>query len=87
MKNITPLLLGIFVCASFGAAVRKTDLITVKPAYPKYTIVKDFGYEYSSENVANYIRAKIKEGYIMKSVEGSNRSTTASTWIVIMEKY
>lgn len=63
------------------------SVMTVKPAKPKLTLVKSFWSENNSEQVAEYIKNKIKNGYILKSIEGANDGKYHSTWIVVMEKY
>ena len=63
------------------------SIMTVKPLKPKLTLVKSFLLESDSEQVAEYIKNQIKNGYILKSVEGANDGRYYSTWIVIMEKY
>jgi len=74
-------LLGIFVAISFAAT--STNLLTVRPASPKYTVV--FNISEGSESAVSKIRVWIKKGYIVKSVSGT--SSSGYTWIVVMEKY
>lgn len=81
MKNhIISFLLGVATLLCIGAGLATTDIITVKPATPKSTVVKVI---YSSTNVPDFIIPYAKKGYIVKSCTSSG---TAS-WIVILEKY
>lgn len=63
------------------------SVITVKPATPKVTITKAFKSYYNvQDEVAEYIRANAKNGYILKAVscfeeDGKQRA------VVHMEKY
>ena len=66
---------------------QQQTVITVKPALPKYTIIKSFRQYYDIQNdVEAFIRANVKQGYILKSVsmaedDGRQRA------VVVMEKY
>jgi len=86
MKNqILTFLLGIFITVSLASTT--SNLLTVKPASPKYIIVQPFPREDNSVVVSKFINKKIKEGWLLKEVEGANYSEGFSTWIVVMEKY
>ena len=85
MKNITNIILGILLVALISATT--ANIMTVKPAKPRYTQIKYFTNEYDAENVAYYIETKIERGWILKEVEAANYSQSRSTWIVVMEKY
>jgi hypothetical protein len=85
MKNITNIILGFLMVVLISATT--VNIMTVKPAKPRYTQVKCFTLEYNAENVANYIETKINRGWILKDVEAANDSQSSSTWIVVVEKY
>jgi hypothetical protein len=85
MKNITNIILGVLLVVLISATT--ANIMTIKPAKPRYTQIKYFYKEYDAENVSIYIKSKIKKGWILKEVEGANDTQTYSTWIVIMEKY
>ena len=84
MKNF---LLGVFTFCLLSFSAISTDIMTIKPATPKHILVKSFPNEYSSQNVADFIKTNCIQGWILKSVEGANYGQTPSTWIVVMEKY
>lgn len=78
MKNtILSFLLGIFVAISFAATT--TNLLTVKPAQPKATVVVS-GWATSELN-AN-MKPYIQKGYIVK-----NMSAGDGARCVVLEKY
>lgn len=82
MKNF---ILGcLFILLTAAGTV---SIMTVKPAKPKSVLIKSFTYQGDSDNVAEYVRQKIRSGYILKSVDGANDGQYNSTWIVVMEKY
>jgi hypothetical protein len=85
MKNITNIILGFLMVVLISATT--VNIMTVKPAKPRYTQVKYFTDEYDAENVADYISYKISNGWILKEVEAANDSQSRSTWIVVVEKY
>jgi|GEM_PF-6713387 len=84
-KNILPFLLGVLVVMTL--AFNSQELLTVKPATPKSVLVKPFVLQQDSEEVAEYVKSKIKLGYIVKTVGASNDGELRSTWVVVMEKY
>jgi hypothetical protein len=84
-NNIAFFLLGIFLIILTSATT--VSVMTVKSATPKYFIVESFKAETNSGNVALFINDKMRQGWILKSVEGANWSTNQSTWIVVLEKY
>ena len=85
MKNTIYFMLGIALVILTSATT--VSVMTVKPEKPKLTLIKSFWLESDSEQVAKYIKNQVKNGYILKSVEGANDGQSYSTWIVIMEKY
>lgn len=70
-----------------SGTTQQQSVITVKPATPKYTIVKAFRNYYNvQDDVAAYILENVRKGYITKSVscfeeDGIQRA------VVVMEKY
>jgi hypothetical protein len=85
MKNITNIILGLLLVVLISATT--ANIMTVKPAKPRYTQVKYFIDQYDAENAAYYIEQKINNGWILKEFEGANDGKYSSTWIVVMEKY
>lgn len=85
MKNVLYFLLGIFLITLTSAAT--VSVMTVKPAKPKTFIVKNFKYEYNADEVEIYIKARLKEGWILKEAEAANSGGHDACWIVVMEKY
>lgn len=85
MKNVFYFVLGIALVITTSATT--VSVMTVKNAPPKLFIVKSFGFESDSENVAIYIKDQMKKGWILKEFEGANDGEYHSTWVVIMEKY
>lgn len=75
-KEIIPFLLGIFVTLSIAAGATMGNLITIKPAIPKYTVV------YSGPNGRNFILNKAKEGYVVDKL-----STIYEWQFIVMVKY
>lgn len=87
-KQLLFFLLGGFAFLCIGAGVAtSTNILTVKPATPKSTIVKLFNSEGDGKNVSEFITLKVKEGWIVKSVSSGVWSQYRQTWIVVMEKY
>lgn len=86
-KNISIFLLGIFASICIGAGISNSELLIVKPATPKSTVVKQFRSMFFLENeVSDFIRSKVKEGYILKS----SMIWDDEDWskgVVVMEKY
>ncbi len=80
MKNILYFLLGIFlvVLTSASTAVVTANVMTIKPATPKATIIF---YEYNPNLVPGRARPYLKQGYVLKSVYGDRFK------IVVLEKY
>lgn len=68
-------IIGFIVVISFAAAFPK-----------KQYLVKSFSNCSNSQEVSDYIRDRISEGWSYKDCEGANCSETRSTWILIMEK-
>ena len=85
MKSVTNIILGVLLIVLISATT--ANIMTVKPAKPRYTQIKYFTNEYNAENVAYYIETKIERGWILKECEAANDSQSRSTWIVVMEKY
>ena len=85
MKNIFYILLGVSLIVLTSATT--VSVMTVKPAHPKFFMVKSFTYETNSGAVARYINEQMKKGWILKEVEGANDGEFASAWVVVMEKY
>jgi len=84
MKKLTLILLALFL---FSFSVNQTIQI-IQPAKPKEVIVKVFLTKYKVHGeVASFCKRKIKEGYILKSMSGTNDSSYISSWIVVLEKY
>lgn len=82
MKNqILAFSLGIFVMLSIAAGSVATDLITIKPATPKLFYVYIGSDEYT---VADRIREKMKDGYVVDKITYSNYQAKT---ILIMVKY
>jgi hypothetical protein len=85
MKQAFYFILGIALVVLTSATT--ISVMTVKPATPKYFIVKSFDMESYSENQQEeYIREMMKKGWILKSqsLAGTQYSTHG---IVVMEKY
>jgi len=85
MKNrniILAFLLGIFVTVSIAATT--TDLMTVKPATPKQTVVLSIHPEIVPEATKGFL----KKGYVISKVSctGTNYYS-ALLCIVVLEKY
>jgi hypothetical protein len=85
MKKAFYFILGVSLIILTSATT--VSVMTVKPETPKQFIIKSFIYEADSEDVAKYIKVQMKQGWILKSVEGANYSRDYSCWIVVMEKY
>ena len=79
MKNILSFLLGVALLVLLSATIQTSNLLTVKPALPKHV---DSGWFSSERSVDNYIKAKVKQGYIVKTMTMSQYSC-----YVVMEKY
>lgn len=85
MKNLMYFISGIIFVFLISATT--VSVITVKPQTPKHYLTKSFVMEYDSENVRDYVKLQIKNGWILKEIEGANNGQYRSTWIVVMEKY
>jgi hypothetical protein len=84
MKNVFYVLLGIaLVILTSATTVR---VITVKPATPKYFVVKEFTDADIGDVQAEYIKKMIKKGWILKSQSLAGKQYTIYG-IVVMEKY
>jgi hypothetical protein len=82
MKNqILPFLLGVFVMISIAAGSIATNLVTIKPATPKLFYVCVLRGE---ETIAQRIRAKMKEGYVVDKMMYSHYEAQT---ILVMVKY
>jgi len=86
MKNqIVSFLLGGLIFLSIAAST--ANFMVVQPAKPVVTEVKAFRTFVGMENdIKTYIDAKVKQGYIVKSVAIMD-DETFSKGIVVMEKY
>lgn len=84
MKNVFYFMLGIALVILTSATT--VSVMTVKPATPKYFIVKSF-YEYhSSERQADFIIKMSKKGWVLKS-QSLAVNLNVLHGIVVMEKY
>ena len=77
MKNITYIFL--FVIGMILTSATTATIMTVKPALPKHV---DSGWFSSERSVDKYLKAKVKQGYIVKTMTMSQYSC-----YVVMEKY
>ena len=77
MKNAIYLIL--FVIGMILTSATTATIMTVKPALPKHV---DSGWFSSERGVDEYIKAKVKQGYIVKTMTMSQYSC-----YVVMEKY
>jgi hypothetical protein len=85
MKKAFYFLLGISLIILTSAGT--VSVMTVIPAQPKFFIVKTFVYKQDSEEIGIFIKEQMRKGWILKEVEGANDEQSASTWLVVMEKY
>ena len=84
MKNVFYFMLGIALIVLTSATT--VSVMTVKPATPKYFIVKNF-YEYNNtEKQADFIRSMSVKGWILKS-QSLAVNQHIIHGIVVMEKY
>ena len=85
MKNLFYFIAGVFFVTLISAGT--VSVITVKPQTPKSTIVKPiramFGIE---EEIANYVKAMVKQGYVVKSIAIIDDENW-SKGVIVMEKY
>lgn len=86
MKNkIIPFLLGGLVFITIAATAPNFEIM--QPARPTVTLVESFRSVYGLEKeMKTFIDAKVKQGYIVKSVSMMD-DETFSKGIVVMEKY
>lgn len=85
MKNLFYFIAGVLFITLISATT--VSIMTVKPATPKATIVKDFRAVYGLEQeMRTFILSKVKEGYIVKSVSMMD-DETFSKGIIVLEKY
>ena len=77
MKNITYIFL--FVIGMILTSATTATIMTVKPALPKHV---DSGWFSSERSVDEFIKAKVKQGYIVKTMTMSQYSC-----YVVVEKY
>ena len=85
MKNLFYFIAGVIFITLISATT--VSVMTVKPQTPKLFIVQNFNFEDNSEPVSRFIQKKLKEGWILKQVSGSNDGKYRSCWIVVLEKY
>lgn len=77
--------IGAILISSSTSATQ--NVITVKPAIPKYTCTKTFYREYDiQDDVEAYIRDNVKKGYVVKTVSMTEYKQRQIA-IVVMEKY
>jgi len=62
------------------------NLITVKPANPKYIVVKSFYEDSGPSEQANFIRDMMSKGWILRSQSLAGKQYSLHG-IVVMEKY
>jgi hypothetical protein len=84
MKNIFYFVLGISLVILTSATT--ANLITVKPANPKYIVVKSFYENLGSDVQANFIRDMMSKGWILRSQSLAGKQYNLHG-IVVMEKY
>ena len=80
MKNTIYLIL--FVLGMILTSATTATIMTVKPALPALPKHVDSGWFSSERSVDEYIKAKVKQGYIIKTMTMSQYSC-----YVVMEKY
>ena len=85
MKNLFYFIAGVIFITLISATT--VSVMTVKPQTPKLFIVQNFNFEDNSKPVSRFIQKKLKEGWILKQVSGSNDGQYRSCWIVVLEKY
>ena len=84
MKNAFYFMLGIALIILTSATT--VSVMTVKPATPKYFVVKEFTDADYKDVQAKYIRKMIKKGWVLKSQSLAGKQYTFYG-IVVMEKY
>lgn len=84
MKNAFYVLLGIALIILTSATTVR--VMTVKPATPKYFVVKEFMYADYNDVQAKYIEKMIKKGWVLKS-QSLAGTKDIFYGIVVMEKY
>jgi hypothetical protein len=84
MKNAFYFTLGIALIVLTSATT--VSVMTVKPATPKYFVVKEFTDADYNDVQAKYIRKMIKKGWVLKSQSLAGKQHTIYG-IVVMEKY
>lgn len=84
-NKIITFFLGVFVTISVAAT---TDMVTlVKPMKPIKTEVKTFrAMAFIEKDVKEYIDSKVKEGYIVKSVEMIDDDSWSKA-VIVVERY
>ena len=91
MKNLIYFLIGVFLILLTSATT--AGLMTVKPAKPRYTIIKhieadDCRWGESVDDIINkYVKPKLRSGWQLKSITGGIGSNHDESWIIILEKY
>ena len=81
------LLIGLLILGLFSFTAIEAGVTIVRQVNPKQTIVQDFRAMYGLEkDMADFIRSKVKQGYVVKSVSMMDDETW-SKGIVVMEKY
>lgn len=84
-KQILSFLLGGFTFLCIGAGVAtSTEILTVKPATPKYIYINEFS---DYEEFKTSLTVKYKQGYILKSHSHIVTSNGYWRWTIVMEKY
>ena len=78
-NNILIFLLGIFVTISIAATVPNTELLTIKPAIPKATIVVS---GWATSELNNNMKPYLKAGYVVKNLSAGDGAR-----VIIKEKY
>lgn len=84
MKNAFYFMLGIALVILTSATT--VSVMTVKPATPKYFVVKEFRDADYGDEQSEYIEKMIKKGWILKSQSLGGKQYTIYG-IVVMEKY
>lgn len=82
MKNTFYFILGI--CLIVLTSATTVSVMTVKPATPKYVMVKYFKSDYSYAE--KFISKAYSSGYILNKIERIGGESTGH-FIVVMEKY
>jgi hypothetical protein len=84
MKKAFYFILGVSLIILTSATT--VSVMTVKPANPKYIVVKSFYENLGSDVQANFIRDMMSKGWILRSQSLAGKQYTLHG-IVVMEKY